>query len=211
MSIISPFEGGQFRVTSPIEIRTIPSLGIYGQPHYGLDIVGISSKKVTAVAPGVVGVSTMLDPKTDKTGTWQWGNYIRIDGDDGYKYYYCHLSQRLVKAGQRVKLGDVIGIEGATGKVTGSHLHLEKRKGTQKCAVPVRVDDPCNIAAHLGIPNAVGTYTATPKQFSDDEYIRFIVDKVGYDNPGYARWAFEQIKHSDRNALLRKLWEALNR
>jgi Membrane proteins related to metalloendopeptidases len=215
MSIKSPFEGGQFRVTSIIGIRDIPELGIVHQPHYGLDIVGMSSKKITAVAAGTVARSTIITDKNN--ATWQWGNYVRVDGDDGYFYYYCHMSQRLINVGQRVEVGDVLGIEGATGQVTGSHLHLEMRKGTTQCALPAQTTDPCNVATHIGIANAVGMYTAqiatsaASESVTDEEYIRRIVEKVGYDNPGFARWAFDQIKHNDRNALFRKLWEALNK
>ncbi len=211
MSIISPFEGGQFRVTSIIGYRSIPALGMSGSPHYGLDIVGISSKRITAVAPGVVGRSLIVTNKSD--ATWQWGNYVRIDGDDGLYYYYCHMSQRLVNAGQRVSAGDVLGIEGATGQVTGSHLHIEMRKGARKCAIPALDNDPCNVAAKIGIPNAAGTYTAqsASQSATDDEYIRRIVDKVNYSDKSYARWAFGQINHNDRNHFFRKLWEALDK
>jgi len=212
--VISPFEGGQFRVTSIIGYRDIPELGYVRNPHYGLDIVGMSSKRITCVAPGVVGRSTIITNRND--ATWQWGNYVRVDGDDGYLYYYCHMSQRIATVGQRVKIGDVLGVEGTTGQVTGSHLHLEKRKGLAKCTLPAAVGDPLNVATHIGITNAVGVYVAQNASYavtalSDEEYIKRIVDKVGYDNPGFARWAFDQIKHNDRNDLFRKLWDALNR
>lgn len=93
--------------------------------HKGIDFVGINSKEITATVDGLIATSTII---TDKNNlTWQWGNYARLDGDDGYKHYFCHMSKRLVNAGQRVKKGDIIGIEGNTGYSFGSHCHYEVR------------------------------------------------------------------------------------
>lgn len=135
---------GKYKVTSPYGERVLN-----GKPddHRGIDVAGITNKTVTAVRPGVVGASTII---TDRNNlTWQWGNYVRIDGDDGMRYYYCHLDKRLVVPGQRVKAGDTLGIEGNTGYSFGKHCHFEVRDGYNL---------PVNPAPYLGIPNAVGTY-----------------------------------------------------
>ena len=137
---------GKFKVTSPFGWRTLNGVR---DNHKGIDVVGITDKHICAVVSGVVGQSTMLDPKTDKTLTWQWGNYVRIDGDDGKYYFYCHMSKRLVNVGQRIKRGDHIGIEGNTGYSFGSHCHFEVRNSAGVSL------DPSNI---LGIPNAIGIY-----------------------------------------------------
>lgn len=55
----------------------------------------------------------------------------------------------MLREGQRVRIGDQIGIEGATGQVTGQHLHFEVRRGSERV----------NAADYLGIPNEPGTYT----------------------------------------------------
>lgn len=167
-SNLTPFEGGKFRVTSIIGYRTHPITGAKSSPHYGLDLVGESSKNIIAIAPGIVGYSGIV-PQSSGDATWQWGNYVRIDGDDGYKYYYCHMSKRLVTVGQRVKVGDILGVEGATGQATGSHLHLEKRKGARKCLLPAADSDDCNVATQLGIPNVVGSYEVADKTTSGDK------------------------------------------
>lgn len=135
---------GQFKVTSPFGTRVLN-----GKPddHKGIDVVGIKDKHVCAVVGGVVVSSTII---TDKSNlTWQWGNYVCILGDDGRKYYYCHLSKRLVSAGRRVEAGEHLGIEGNTGYSFGSHCHFEVRD---------RAGNSIDPAPFLGIPNACGTY-----------------------------------------------------
>lgn len=135
---------GRFRVSSPFGIRTLN-----GQTdnHKGIDTVGIDNKYVCAVVSGTVAVSTIITDKSNRT--WEWGNYVRIDGDDGMKYYYCHLDKRLVSPGQRVRAGDHIGVEGNTGYSFGQHCHFEVRNPAGQSVNP---------APYLGIPNAVGTY-----------------------------------------------------
>ena len=153
-----PYESGKVELTSKFGLRTLN-----GKPnnHKGIDLVGRTTKTVVAPCDGVVGQSTIFDKATDKTGTWEWGNYVRIDTEDGLKIYLCHLAERKVKAGDKVKTGDVIGIEGNTGYSFGSHLHFEIRKN----GVSVK---PCT---YLGIPNAWGIHEVKPAVvFYPDEY-----------------------------------------
>lgn len=141
--MILPYQS-EVRVSSPFGWRTMKGKRVY---HKGIDLVG-TDKTVRAVVGGVVGQSTIItDPKNR---TSEWGNYVRIDGEDGRLYYYCHLAKRLVDRGAKVAVGDVIGIEGSTGKSTGSHLHFEVREnGTSIDPAPI-----------IGIRNAVGTVQA---------------------------------------------------
>ena len=135
---------GDVRVSSPFGWRTMNGERVY---HKGIDLVG-TDKTVRAVVGGVVGQSILItDPKNR---TSEWGNYVRVDGEDGRLYYYCHLSKRLVDRGAKVSVGDAIGIEGSTGKSTGSHLHFEVRENGKSI-------DPTTI---IGIRNAVGTVQA---------------------------------------------------
>ena len=139
-----PYQG-EVRVSSPFGWRTLFGKRVY---HKGIDLVG-TDKTVRAVVGGVVGQSTIItDPKNR---TSEWGNYVRVDGEDGRIYYYCHLSQRLVSRGDKVSVGDALGIEGSTGKSTGSHLHFEVRENGKSI-------DPTAI---LGIKNIVGTVRET--------------------------------------------------
>lgn len=139
-----PYQG-EVRVSSPFGWRTLFGKRVY---HKGIDLVG-TDKTVRAVVSGVVGQSTIItDPKNR---TSEWGNYVRIDGEDGRLYYYCHLSKRIVSRGDKVSVGDALGIEGSTGKSTGSHLHLEVRENGKSI-------DPTAI---LGIKNIVGAVRET--------------------------------------------------
>jgi hypothetical protein len=57
------------------------------------------------------------------------GIAVEVDHGDGYSSIYGHLNLKSVRSGQEIKVGDLIGKSGATGRVTGPHLHFELRKG----------------------------------------------------------------------------------
>jgi murein DD-endopeptidase MepM/ murein hydrolase activator NlpD len=84
--------------------------------HSGLDISAEKGRSVYATADGIV-----------DTEGWSgnYGNLIVLDHGYGLKTRYGHLSGFKVKAGDKVKRGDVIGFVGATGRATGAHLHYE--------------------------------------------------------------------------------------
>ena len=97
--------------------------------HNGVDLVGMESKILYAPCDGKVIQSRIVERKEDDTDdTWEWGNYIAINTDDGYTVYMCHMKERNVEVGDTVKLGDVVGVEGNTGYSFGSHCHFEIRK-----------------------------------------------------------------------------------
>lgn len=56
-----------------------------------------------------------------------YGNWICLRADNGRDHIYCHLSPRTVSKGDKVKAGERLGKVGATGNVTGPHLHFEDR------------------------------------------------------------------------------------
>lgn len=139
-----PYKSGTVRVSSVYGWRTLGGAREY---HRGVDLVS-TGKTVTAAVAGTVGQSIMITDSTNRTS--EWGNYVRVDGVDGRKYYYCHLAKRLVERGAKVAVGDAIGIEGSTGKSTDSHLHFEVRENGKSI-------DPTAI---IGIKNTVGAVRA---------------------------------------------------
>ena len=112
--------------------------------HDGLDLVGIDSNEIHATIAGTVQYAGWENSANHSQG---FGLYVCVKGTDGLYYYYGHMSETKVKTGQAVKITDVIGIEGSTGKSTGSHCHYEIRGGFYKGA---KVYDVCSKS---GIPN----------------------------------------------------------
>lgn len=87
--------------------------------HRGVDLRGYKGQPVRSVASGKVVVSTY-----NKFA----GNKVGIRHRDGSTSYYFHLNKRKVRKGQWVKSYQVIGTVGATGRVTGAHLHFGFKK-----------------------------------------------------------------------------------
>jgi murein DD-endopeptidase MepM/ murein hydrolase activator NlpD len=84
--------------------------------HEGIDFRGRRGDKIYATGDGVV-------VKAFKNGSY--GNYVMIDHKNGYQTSFAHMDKFLVKKGERVKRGQLIGKVGNTGRSTGPHLHYE--------------------------------------------------------------------------------------
>ncbi|MEU7700560.1 LysM peptidoglycan-binding domain-containing M23 family metallopeptidase [Streptomyces sp. NPDC039028] len=90
--------------------------------HTGVDFMASTGTTVMAVGPGTV---------YSAGDGGAYGNQVVIQHADGTFSQYAHLSSITVSAGQTVNGGDQIGLSGATGNVTGPHLHFEMRTGPE--------------------------------------------------------------------------------
>ena len=109
---------------NPLEDAIIT--GVYGSqrilngkpkwPHYGIDFAAQEGTEIKAMLDGVV---TLAEPDLFYTG----GTLI-FDHGHGISTLYMHMKTLMVKKGQKVKQGDVIGTVGSTGRSTGAHLDV---------------------------------------------------------------------------------------
>ena len=106
-------------ITSQFGHRVDPITGEVSS-HTGTDIACAEGTPILAAADGTVTVANGLD-------SWggSYGYYIQIDHGGGLETLYAHCSSICVTTDQQVQAGEVIGYVGHTGRVTGSHLHLE--------------------------------------------------------------------------------------
>ncbi|USN44280.1 MAG: M23 family metallopeptidase [Candidatus Woesearchaeota archaeon] len=89
-------------------------------------VISPSKSKVFAIVGG-----TVYKAQNNGQGYTGYGNFVHIEGDDGYDYLYAHLTQDSVDVGQRVEFGEELGIQGTTGTSEASypeHLHIGKIK-----------------------------------------------------------------------------------
>jgi murein DD-endopeptidase MepM/ murein hydrolase activator NlpD len=108
---------GDIDMSSPFGTRMDPFMG--GPAiHTGIDLRGDTGDPVRATADGTVTIAS-----------WQggYGNMVEIDHHNGLATRFGHMSKILVKVGQRVHIGQTIGLIGSTGRSTGPHLHYETR------------------------------------------------------------------------------------
>ena len=102
----------------PVNGRVTSEFG----PRWGTKHEGIDFAAATGTAVRAMGDGTVLKAGWNNGG---YGNFVVIDHGNGVLTRYAHNSEIEVKAGQRVKAGEVISKSGSTGDSTGPHLHLE--------------------------------------------------------------------------------------
>jgi murein DD-endopeptidase MepM/ murein hydrolase activator NlpD len=93
---------------------------LWQNDHTGQDFAAPTGTPIKAIHSGTV-------TSAGWAGSYGYRTVLKLD--DGTELWFCHQSSMTVKAGDKVRTGDVIGRVGATGNVTGPHLHLEVRPG----------------------------------------------------------------------------------
>lgn len=116
--------GGNGQWIKPVNVPYGTKFGVAGSMwssghHTGLDFPAAVGTAIKAVADGRVSQATSGGP---------YGIHAMLNHGGGLSSLYAHMSKILTSVGDNVHQGDVIGRVGATGNVTGPHLHLEARK-----------------------------------------------------------------------------------
>jgi len=108
---------GEIDLSSGFGVRSDPFLGRPAM-HTGLDFRSSTGDPVRATANGTV-----------ESAGWSggYGKMVEIDHGNGFATRYGHMSEIDVKVGQQIKIGQIIGRVGSTGRSTGPHLHYETR------------------------------------------------------------------------------------
>ncbi len=117
MPLDAPMADNDYHQTSGFGTRVDPFRGVLGF-HSGVDLAGHEGEKVVATNDGRV-----------EFAGWKtaYGNVIDVKHEYGLSTRYAHLSRILVQPDQMVKKGQIIGVQGSTGRSTGAHVHYEVR------------------------------------------------------------------------------------
>ena len=111
--------------------------------HSGLDLISLAAGgdlQAYRLAPGKVIRRVM--------GDVSYGNYVTVQHEDGMLSLYAHLKSIAVTLGQDAAYDTQLGVEGATGNVTGAHLHLELHE--KQYHYPATIDPAAFLDARLG-------------------------------------------------------------
>ena len=109
----------------PVSGRLMSSYGSRSDPfsgdgafHTGVDLSATTGTPVHVAGDGVI---------TSAEWSGRYGKLVTVDHGNGIQTWYAHLSRFDVVPGQEIRLGQVIGLSGGTGRVTSPHLHYEVR------------------------------------------------------------------------------------
>jgi murein DD-endopeptidase MepM/ murein hydrolase activator NlpD len=149
--------------------------------HRGVDVNVIKDEPVVAAYPGEVTMS--------RYNNGGYGHYVLIKHPNGIETLYAHLSKRLLKVGDQVYPGDIVGLAGNSGRSSAAHLHFEIRYGEVNI-------DPCTVidfphwtlregVAKYSMKKAVSDHRKIQAQLRNNNY--YIVQK-GDSQGDVANW-----------------------
>lgn len=142
--------------------------------HHGVDMPNPIGERIRAGGSGIVvwaNNGAALVDRDDLDIYPAYGNVVIIEHDFGYRgqkifTLYAHMSAILVEEGQRVKAGDIIGLIGGTGDVSGPHVHMEVRLGENRYFSAV--NPLLWIAPYIGTGVVAGRVTFADGTLADD-------------------------------------------
>lgn len=128
----SPYGHTPYTVTARFGLRNDPITGAVNQ-HNGYDVCAATGEGTPIYAVYDATVQAVHNGSNDTSG---YGSYVILKLDaaelqESLTVLYGHLSGYVVKVGEKVQAGQLIGFEGNTGRSTGSHLHFEVRSGDE--------------------------------------------------------------------------------
>lgn len=167
--------GEPYRITSPFGYRRSPISG-RSDLHTGIDLSSASRHApVLAASSGTV-------TRVENLGARSYGRWIEIDHGSGTTTRYAHLDAVKVVIGDQVATGQQIGVEGASGGVTGPHLHFEvRRNGT--AVDPVEAFTQYQLAFD-GSPGSTTRQGSVVTAVSAQEVATFLPNPRGVDLSG---------------------------
>ena len=118
-----------YRITSNFGYRIHP-ISKVRKLHGGVDLVKNHNDPIYAFRKGTVSFAGRNNQG--------FGNLVIVNEPNGYRNFYAHLNSINVKKGQKVTTNTIIGRQGATGNVTGSHLHFEVRNKNNVAVDPIK-------------------------------------------------------------------------
>jgi murein DD-endopeptidase MepM/ murein hydrolase activator NlpD len=134
-----------------------------GKGHNGIDIgMPVGTKIVAALSGTVLGSGN-----TDlEKGCYSYGKWVLVGHDDGLATIYAHLSVISVNTGDQLETGDLIGLSGKTGYVTGPHLHFGVYVRSQ-----VEIIKLGSVKAQTGCPNSYMPVAPTEAYLNPISYL----------------------------------------
>lgn len=142
-----PMEPKNNHITSGYGWRKHPVTGEEHSFHGGIDIDGDVGDPVYSATSGKV-----VRREFDKyLGNFIVIEYVSSKTNIAYQIFYGHLDKANVKVGESVKKGDIIGEVGATGRITGSHLHLEVRRDENGDKYYKPKEESLNLCPYLNV------------------------------------------------------------
>ena len=135
---ILPLPADQFVLTSPFGVRISPFTRA-SDFHKGLDLSAPTGTPIYATADGTVSFAGRY-PLRDSVAWWRFGNVVVLNHSDRFITIYGHCDSVKVKAGQKIRQGEIVATVGSTGWSTNSHLHYEVRSDFEQPGTYIPID-----------------------------------------------------------------------